>query len=268
MPFRPVILSAAFLTTIPHPVGAEEKQPPPRHVRFFPVGEAPPFRQEIRDGVRYELDPPPGSIPPREVVPLVGDKPEDATRLRLGRISERVKVPAGEGPVQLLPAGGKPGEKPWLQFQRPPTGDFLVLFWRRPGPAGWSGVSHLVVPDGPVGTPAGTVRIANLFPQTVRMEWGGQTLDLKAGSHISKPIRPGAETLVRIFAVDSNGAPKRYFSTTVTQNPGERGWIILYRADGEAPRRPLKVLSLREPVTPADLVPAPEPPTKPSLEPT
>ena len=248
---RPAIIAAAFLTIITRPAAAEEKQAPTRHVRFFPVGEAPPFRQEIRDGVRYELEPPPGSVPPSEVVPLGGDKPEDAIQLRLGRISERVKVPAGEGPFQLLPVGGKPGEKPWHQIQRPESGDFLAFLFRQPGPAGWNEAAHLIVPDGPAGNPAGTVRIANLFPQTVRLEWGGQVIELKAGSHLSKPINAGAETLVRIFAADSNGAPKRYFSTTVTQNPGERGWIVLYRADGEAPRRPLKVLIIREPAASA-----------------
>lgn len=255
---RPIILAAAFLTITTRPSAAEEKQAPPRHVRFFPVGEAPPFRQEIRDGVRYELEPPPGSVPPSEIVPFGGDKPGEPIQLRLGRISERVKVPAGAGPLQLVPAGEKPGGKPWHQIQRPETGDFLAFLFRRPGPAGWNEAAHLIVPDGPAGNPAGTVRIANLFPQTVRLEWGGQVFELKAGSHVSKPINPGTETLVRIFAADSSGAPKRYFSTTVTQNPGERGWIVLYRADGEAPRRPLKVLIIREPANPAEN-PAPEP---------
>jgi hypothetical protein len=244
---RFLLLLTAFLTIAG---AAEETKPPPaRSVRFFPVGESPPFRQEIRDGVRYELEPPPNSIPPRQVLPLAGEKPEDAVDLRLGRISQPVKVPTGEGPYQLLPAGGKPGDKPWHQFQRPETGDFLVFFWRKPGPAGWSEVSHLVVPDGPLGNPAGTVRIVNLFPQTIRILWGPEAIVLKAGAHVSKTIQPGAETPIAVVSADAAGSAKRYFSTTVTQNPGERGWIVLHRADGEAPRRPLKVLIIREPVT-------------------
>jgi hypothetical protein len=245
--FRSLILFAAFLTAA---TAAEESKPPPaRSARFFPVGESPPFRQEIRDGVRYELEPPPNSIPPREVLPLAGEKPEAAVDLRLGRISVPVKVPSGEALYQLLPAGGKPGDKPWHQFKRPETGDFLVFFWRKPGPAGWSEVSHLVVPDGPLGNPAGTVRIVNLFPQTIQFLWGPEAIVLKAGAHVSKTIQPGAETPIVVLSSDAAGAAKRYFSTTVTQNPGERGWIVLHRADGEAPRRPLKVLIIREPVT-------------------
>ncbi|MEM9237940.1 MAG: hypothetical protein AAGB14_14295, partial [Verrucomicrobiota bacterium] len=45
----------------------EETKPPPRQMRLLTVGERPPFRQEIRDGVRYELPPPPGSLPPVEL---------------------------------------------------------------------------------------------------------------------------------------------------------------------------------------------------------
>ncbi len=228
-------------------LAAETEKAAPRSARFFPVGEAPPFRQEIRDGVRYELEPPPGSVPPHQVIPFGAGKEDAALELRLGRISAPVKAPSGEGPFPLMPAGARDGEKPWHVFQRPETGDFLVFLWRKPGPGGWSEVSHLIVPDGREGTPSGTVRIANLFPQTVRVLWGAEVIVLKAGAHVAKPIRAGAETAIQILANTGGGADKRYFSTTVTQNPGERGWIVLYRADGEAPRRPLKVLMIREP---------------------
>jgi hypothetical protein len=212
------------------------------------VGEAPPFRQEIRDGVRYELEPPPGSIPPLEVRPFGSDQTKEAIQLRLGRISSPVKVPSGAGPFQLLTASAKTGGKPWHQFQRPETGDFLVFLWRKPGPAGWGEVSHLLVPDGPLGSPTDTVRIANLFSKPVQLVWDAETIVLKAESHITKTIKPGSEVPIRILSSGPEGTTERYFSTTVTQNPGERGWIVLYRADGEAPRRPLKVLMIREPV--------------------
>ena len=59
MSFRCFLQTAAmgFLTLLP--AVAEPESKPARHARFFAVGESPPFRQEIRDGVRYELDPPP-----------------------------------------------------------------------------------------------------------------------------------------------------------------------------------------------------------------
>lgn len=224
------------------------KKAPPRTARFFPVGEAPPFRQEIRDGVRYELEAPPGSIPPLEVLHIDSQETDKPTELRLGRISAPVKVPSGDGLYQLFSAADQPSEKPWHQFQRPESGDFLVLFWRKPGPAGWNEVSHLLLPDGPFGCPANTVCIANIFHQSVQLIWASEVIILKAGAHISKVIKPGSEVSIGILSAGPTGTAVRYFSTTVTQNPGERGWIVLYRADGENPRRPLKVLMIREPV--------------------
>ena len=91
------ILAFAFVATASS--GPEVKNG--RHVRFMAVGEPPPFRQEVRDGIRYELEPPAGSIPPREVVLGFGGDDSAAVPLRLGRISPSLKVPAGTGPLLL-----------------------------------------------------------------------------------------------------------------------------------------------------------------------
>ena len=58
-----------------------ERKRPPRNLRILPVGESPPYRQEIRDGVRYELPPPPGSVPPMEVS-FVASETEKARKYR------------------------------------------------------------------------------------------------------------------------------------------------------------------------------------------
>ena len=88
-------------------------KPPPRTLRVWPVGDAPPFMQEVRDGVRHELEPPPGSIPPRRVTVGLADQPgqeEQAAELRLmlGRLGEAVPVPvrAGLNTVYVRLVGG------------------------------------------------------------------------------------------------------------------------------------------------------------------
>lgn len=209
-----------------------------RFARFLPVGDAPPFRQEVRDGVRYELEAPAGSIPPREA--LHGE--DERIPLRLGTISRGVSVPAGSAPLVLT----QPDRRPWLRMPKPEAGDFLVLLWRVPG-GDWSEVSHLAIPDGPLGAPPGTIRIANLFPAQVTIEWDGTGIPLKPGATTRRAMRPGQPAVLRIFANDATGQPRRYHSGQIMQNPGERSLVVIYRADGESPRRPLKVLNLREP---------------------
>jgi hypothetical protein len=213
-----------------------------RHARFLALGESPPFRQEIRDGVRYELEPPAGSIPPRELI--AGAKPSPPVPLRLGRISPPLKVPAGEGPLLVKRAGDAADALPWLSVKTPETGDFIVMLWRDPKAASWQKAKSLVVAD----APAGQARIVNLFPQPVRMLWGAESILLPPGAAILRPIPNNAPVSLTILTADASGTMKRYYSGSVSANSGERCLVATYRADGESPRRPLKVSILREPV--------------------
>lgn len=239
-------------------VSAAPDAKPARKARFLALGDAPPFRQEIRDGVRYELDPPPGSVPPPELAvtaaaadgedPAAGeaDPPKPVPlQLRLGRLSDAIEVPGGAGQLRLAAPGAGPA---WLTLPRPESGDFLVLLWRKPGAASWDEVLHRIVPDGPLGAPGGNFRLINLFPQSVYLRWGAESLQVKPSMLLTRAIAPGAEVPFEVLVADAGGRPKRYHRTSVSLGGGERGWVLLFRADGESPRRPLKVAVLREAV--------------------
>lgn len=248
------IAACCLLTNLPLYAQPEAKSA--RHGRFLAVGDSPPFRQEIRDGVRYELDPPPDSIPPRVVVPGFGKEATAAVAMHLGRISAPVTVPAGEGILELRRRGESLDTEPWVRLKRPEAGDFLVFLWRTRPKGTWKNAASLVVPDGPDGAPAGTVRIVNLFPRAVRIMWGAENLLLPAGKSLQRAVKPGAEIRFQILVADPAATLKEYYSGSVTQNRGERGLVTIYQADGVAPRRPLKVSMLREPVAPAAPAPA------------
>jgi hypothetical protein len=169
MKFHSTRVWSAFGAAILFPIGLVHAQESARHVRFLPLGDPPPYMQEIRDGVAYEIDPPEGTLPPREVVvgnPKPGEEGTGSTgddsakpmSLRLGSVTSAAKVPGGEGVLQLRRAADVAPQLPWLSIKRPAQGDFMVYLWRRTGAPTWNEISHLVVPDGPVGAPAGTVR--------------------------------------------------------------------------------------------------------------
>ena len=231
-----------------------------RHARILAVGDTPPFMQEVRDGVRYEIDPPADMLPPRMLVTRVDAQKEKnkdpqavtTVPLNLNRISPPLEVPAGAGFFNFDRANEKTAPTPWLQVKRPETGDFMILLWRDPQEKTWNKAVSLIVPDGSAGTPTGTVRVINLFPLTLRIRWGDEKLILKPGNTFTRSISPGSDISFEVLSLDPEGAPRRYYSNQITQNPGERGFIAIYQADGESPRRPLKVLVFREPATPAD----------------
>jgi hypothetical protein len=250
MHFNSMFHATAFIILMIQAVVAAPDPETSRQARILALGDSPPFRQEIRDGVRYELDPLPNSIPPREVIAGFGTEVSEAVELRLGQITVPVEVPAGEGALDLRVKGEAPDSAPWVSVKRPETGDFLVFLWRNPAKGNWQHVSSLNVPDGPLGAPVDTVRVVNLFPLSIRILWGTESLVLPSGKTLLRPIQPGADLPFQILVADASGTMQRYYSGAVTQNRGERGLVAIYRADGESPRRPLKVVMMREPVPP------------------
>ena len=130
MPRMLACLAVVFLAAAVD--GQEEKEPECR-IRFLAVGNSPPFRQEIRDGVRYELPPPPGSIPPRrlrlEREVSDGEMEEFGNvTLKLGSVSNSVTFSAsGDRPIRLREEGAA---DPWVSIPFPGEGSFLVILRR------------------------------------------------------------------------------------------------------------------------------------------
>ena len=228
----------------------ESKTDKGRHVRFLPIGDIPPFRQEIRDGVAYELPPPPGSVPPAKVILGVDDDSRQEADLQLGQITEPLKVPAGAGPLTIRRKGEKEDSVPWLKLDRPEEGDFLVVLWRDPVERTWNVTRSVVIAEDPESAPGGTARFINLSPVTVGVVFGGENLALLAGKSFRRNLPLGVDTPFQVGAADGKGGLKRYYSGSFFQNPNERSLAIIYKADGVDPRLPLKTFVMRESVTP------------------
>lgn len=231
---------------------AEARADPARQVRFLALGESPPFQQEVRGDVRYEIEPAAGSIPPREVLLAFGGERSEPMRLVLGEISLPVEAPSGTGPLVLGLRGEARDAEPWLRLTRPESGDFLVLLWRDSKQGSWQRVRALMVPDDALNAPAGSVRYINVSTATVGIKVGAENLALEAGKMFKRTVAVGVEQTFEVLLPDTTGALKRLHSGVVLQNPGERSLVLVYLADGVGRRRPLKVTVQREqaPVTP------------------
>jgi len=250
-----VALAAAVLPAqdAPAPTGAEKRRPP-RHVRVLPVGESPPYRQEVRDGVRYELPPPSGSVPPREVSYLGADGQAAGSVLRLGMVGEPIPVPEGPSPVVLRdgPASALDAP-PWIVANLPETGDALLGVWR--AGEGWAKPRWLVLGDGPEACPAGTVRLVNVSPAEIALEAGPiPRTEVGPGQVARLPVGVAAEVPFRLSYHDPrDGTWRQFRSSALAQGGGERTTFVVFRADGAQPAEPLKTVILREraPVVPA-----------------
>src|SRR5688500_2308483 len=116
--------------------GAAYSQPEsPKHsLRILAIGDPPPFVQQVRDGVRYEVPPPPETIPPRNLVlsvPVKDNKIEKAeplsARLRLSQITTPMVMSMPESKqVSLKTDTGSP----WLDVPLQQGPSTLAIVWR------------------------------------------------------------------------------------------------------------------------------------------
>jgi len=214
-----------------------------RKVRFLPVGDAPPFRQEVRDGVRYEIEPPAGSIPPREIMLECGGDAAISNRLLLGQTSAAVGVPKDQEQLAVRTADGKP----WLALDFKVPGDMLVIVWREAG-ASWDRPRSILLPETLYA--AGMVRIVNTTAAVINLTIAGKEQALGAGKMVYYRAGVTDGLPLRMAWRGNDGAWHPFYSSALTMNPGERGQVILYRAEPLPGRPPVKVVLLREAAPP------------------
>ena len=255
-----LLVSLVFLL-IGYPIcSAQEAKSPPRTLRLLAVGEAPPFRQEIRNGVRYELPPPKGAIPPVRLEVSVfnkeGDKEKSqyevdnaenpGLRLKLNNVSSRLLVPGSELQVRLLEDGTT-----WHTVKLPEGGDYLLVLWRDPEVKKWSKARSFLVKDGGANFQAGDLRLINVGPVSVGYEiQDEEQFVVPRGKTVVKSLGVTAGTPTKVSYQDGKGKWRRLWSSALVQNQGERSTVVVYFADGEKPRRPLKLIALRERAVP------------------
>ena len=225
---------------------AKPTKSPPRNMRLLTVGEMPPFRQEIRDGVRYQLPAPPGSLPPVELDVMIPsadgkEKESGSLRLRIGSISAPVEVPGGAGPLVLRLPKTAPDSDPWHRLQRPESGDFVVVMWRDRKTNTWDKPSAIVVT---ASLPVGKVSLINVAPGPVAVVYELERIALPSLSSLSRPLKPGKPLKLQVGLPKGN-ALQRLVSRSLEQLPGQHSLVIFYRNDGEKPRTPLGIKVIR-----------------------
>jgi hypothetical protein len=235
-----VLLSSAVL--------AQEK-PKPHLLRVLAVGDPPPFVQEVRDGARYEVPPPEGSIPPRSlVIPVKVSKEKDAEpvklplRLRLGQVSQPIELPLDDSrEIKLNREQGST----WLALKIPPVSASLALVCR--GQRNWDEPRAIILADDPTQRTEGSVHFANLSGLTAGIVLGTEKIRLDPGKVFSHLISPNGPALpLTISYPDSGGALETCLSTMLEGTRGGVRHIIIYTADGLKPRLPVKVFQFEE----------------------
>ena len=242
--------SAALWTALV--AGAVAQDPAVEEVtlRVLPLGNRAPFTQVVRDGVRHEVDPPEGSLPPREVaVGIVApDEAEKKTeekvmRLRLGEASGSIRIPRPDPAAVALKDQEK--DKLWLKQGLAAGNSTLLVVWR--SGKTWDDTRSLALDDSPEALPPGTARVVNVAPVEVKMIWGSQRYRLPPGKSVVLRYPDGEKAVpLEILYTDPSGGLRPCLSTTAEADPSKRRQWFVFRADRADARMPVQVLPLAE----------------------
>ncbi|WP_035610749.1 hypothetical protein [Haloferula sp. BvORR071] len=221
-----------------------QEQTAPRHtLRVLPLGDPPPFLQEVRNGVRYELPAPEGSVPPRDLqlaATMEGKEPLKL-RLRLGSASTPLTFPLPETKVIEV----RNGSSTWLKIPLSTSEASLALIWR--GGPDWSKAGVMTIGDGATDR-QGDCRFVNLTAKPMGLVWGKQRLKLEPRTKLLSSIPAGTEEQeLSILYSDAQGNLRPCLATKVTPKADKLQQFIIYASDEKDPRTPVKVLPLEEP---------------------
>jgi len=238
--------------------GVALSQDNPQHrLRVLAVGDQPPFKQEVRDGARYEIAPPADLVPPRKLlIPFPVKQGEEKQkedmemRLRLGQASAPLMMPVPENRRVALNSdySGK-----WLDIPLTPGNASLAIVWRK-GPK-WTAANTVIVPDDAAARAEGNLHFSNVSAVNVGLEIEKEKIMLKPGMSYTRKLPADKMTPLQVSYFMPDGSNRLCHSAALEPCRGSYRRLVIYSADGARPRNPVKVLQLEE--SSIDTAPAP-----------
>lgn len=241
--FRALITT--FFVTFPFVSFAQEV--PAHTFRILPVGDPPPFIQEVREGVRYEVPPRKGSLPPRELKITLNAKGNaeeiQVIQPRLGRVSSPFTLPATTENKSLSLIADD-GSK-WLSLSARAAGASLLLTWRVG--KDWNQASYMEIPHERLNPHSASVHFANLTNLPIAIVFGEERIRLNPGKHFTRSLQVNASPVsLEILTPDKEGKLTSIYANEVEPLTPSFRVVAIYAADGIRPSQPVKVLNVEE----------------------
>lgn len=233
-------------------------QDAPQHrLRVLAVGDQPPFKQEVREGVRYEIAPPAEMVPPRTLlIPFPVKQGEEKQkedmqlRLRLGQVSAPLLMPVPDN--RRVPLNSDHSGK-WLDIPLSSGEASLAIVWRK-GPK-WTAANSIIIPDDSAARAEGNLHFSNVSVYPVGLEIGKEKIRLNPGMSYTRKLPSDRMTPLQVSYLLADGSNRLCHSAALEPCRGSYRRLVIYSADGNRPRNPVKVLQLEEPSNAPDPAP-------------
>lgn len=223
-------------------ISVSAQETPLQKLRLLPLGDPPPFRQEVRDGVRYEVDAPAGSQPPAKVLlegmVTAAHQPTHTLRMTLGRATSDLSVPQAKVIFGLQNEDGTA----WANVRPHSSGSSLILLWK--SGRSWSDVGHLALDDSQATHVDYAFHFTNVTAAKMGVILGKEKLLLEPKSTFTRIVKEN--TLCSIVYMLPGNTVKTCFQSELAGTVGSHQRLIVYPTNSATSRNPAKVLVMVE----------------------
>lgn len=214
-----------------------QDEPDSPQIRFIALGEVPgifaPDPLPLPGHLRQDL-------PPRPLWLLSGEK-KQRLHLKLCQISEPLALDADAEKLVFEEIEQEFSEE-WLAQKAPDATDSLGVLYREHHDMNWQNPRLLLLDDGPITFPAGTVRFVNVSDRLVLVQIGEtdaqsapKIFGIPTGKAVQKPLKPG-KNQIRVGYLTAGKRKQWIWQNEVSLDESERGQAFFYKADGEDAR--------------------------------
>ncbi len=218
----------------------QRRQEPRKYVRFIALGEAPPWKEKLENGIRVQIPPPKWSLPPNPVSYKRGEN-EFKLKLPLRRVSKLARFGA-ESPIALYEGGIEEDKKPWISARQLSSRFSLGVMFRDPKAMTWENPKMLVLQDDARSFPVGYVRFINVSDVKMLVKLGegeaSRVLTVEPGKSKIEALSEES-TLMKLGFRKGRSQDRTLFSNVLKLTRGHRANVYLFKAQGEKPRIPV-----------------------------
>jgi hypothetical protein len=232
-------------------VNAQDK--PPKHFRFIPLGELPVWKERLENGIRIGQEPPPGSVPPKELSLLSGEETQIPFKAGLRSMTSVLTIP-GETPRLKISKGPVGTGQDWLSTPIPSGQLSLGVLYRDPATMNWNNPKMKLLKDDSSSFPAGNIRFTNVSDVMVIIQIGDwnsrrppSVYGIKPGQTSMKPLKVGKNP-IRVGYAGPGNSRRWIWSNQIRLLEKQRVQGFFYKAQGENPRHPVLFHYLPEPL--------------------
>jgi len=221
---------------LPLVVTGQEKLPP-KYLRLVPLGELPPWKEEIRGDRRIQSPPEPGQMPPSKIRVNGGDLNGFGGNLFLRRITNYYSIAGKQQRLEILEEGENP---PWISHAMPTASHTLAILFRDLQEMTWLKPVVKIVRDDLQAFPLGSMRLVNVSHLEIAVKVGDQDpVFIKSGESSQQKLKEG-KNLVRVDVIDPDGSNKMIFQNDFSIRKGQRVQSFVFKSQGLGASRPVR----------------------------